>query len=364
MMTRRNVLRLAGATGFITATGNFSQRKIKTGALQAALDDITAGSAVGALARVRGTEATSGVTMLGSDQAVHPDSRFRAGSITKPFIATVVLQLVGEGRLALDDVVRNRLPGLLPDGITVRHLLQHTSGLPNYTNSPAFGAVFSGPADLVRLRYRTWTPRELLGFVDGMPLRFEPGTDWWYANTNYVLLGLLIERVTGSAYATEIRRRILRPLGLRGTELPGTDPHLRGPHPHGYVPAPAPAPGPVDITVFNPSLAGAAGEIISTTADLNTFFRALVTGRLLRPAEQRELLTFRRGTPDYDYGLGLMTKLLPSGVRVWGHSGDFLDAYWTESWTTGDRSLTVATTPWSGPHPKIRIRSLLPSVFE
>ncbi|WP_433833161.1 serine hydrolase domain-containing protein [Actinoplanes sp. CA-015351] len=359
MTTRRNVLRLAGAAGFITATGN-PLSKIQPGALQAALDDITAGSAIGALARVRETAATSGVTMLGSDQAVHPGSRFRAGSITKPFIATVVLQLAGEGRLKLDDIVRRWLPGLLPDGITVRHLLQHTSGLPNYTNTPAFGAVFGGPADLVRLRYRTWTPRELLGFVDGMPLRFEPGTDWWYANTNYILLGLLIERVTGSAYAAEIRRRILRPLRLHGTEMPGTDPHLRGPHPHGYVPAP----GPVDITVFNPSLAGAAGEIISTTADLNTFFRALVGGRLLRPAEQREMLTFRAGTPDYDYGLGLMTKLLPSGVRVWGHGGDFVDAYYSESWTSGDRSLTVATTPWAGPHPKIRIRSLLSSVFE
>ncbi|WP_438872152.1 serine hydrolase [Paractinoplanes rishiriensis] len=193
----------------------------------------------------------------------------------------------------------------------------------------------------------TWTPAELLAFTDGQPLLFEPGTSWAYANTNYILLALIVQKATGRPYATEIERRILRPLGLRNTELPGTNANLTRPHPHGYLPREHDgAPEPVDITVLNPTVAGASGELISTTTDLNRFYRALLTGPLLRPAQRALMRTARPTGRSYDYGLGLQTRQLANGTRLWGHEGDIF-GYQTSCWTTedGSRELTVAATP-------------------
>jgi D-alanyl-D-alanine carboxypeptidase len=377
MVTRRGLLRLAGAAGFAAATdavgshGTTPERALDTSRFQAALDDIVGSAAIGVLAEVhdgaRVWRGTSGMSRLGTHQPVPAAGRFRAGSITKSFIATVVLQLAGEGRIALEDTVQRWLPDVLADGarITLHHLLQHTSGVANYTNTPSFRAIYASEAEIVRLRYRTWTPRELVAFVDDLPLLFEPGTSWIYSNTNFVLLSMVVERVTGADYTAEVRRRILRPLGLRHTQFPGTDPALTGAHPHGYLAvAQNGVEEPVDITVFNPSVAGAAGEVISTAADLNVFFRALIDRRLLGPAEQEQMQTAHATARDYEYGLGLMTRTVAGGTRLWGHRGDIF-GYYAESWTTEDgrRQLTVAATPWGDVDPKVPITDLVETVF-
>jgi len=367
MITRRTMLK-TGAAGALTlaggvlgpvaadrpANGAAASTLPNAGLLQAALEDIAAGAASAVLAEVRDAgrvwRGSSGVAELSTSQPVPVNGRFRAGSITKSFVAAVVLHLVGEGRIALDDPLERWLPGVVPgaNGITVRHLLQHTSGIVNYTNTRDFRILYGGVDAVVGNRYRSWTPQELLAFATGQPLLFEPGTSWTYSNTNYILLALVVEKATGNPYATEVERRILCPLGLRQTELPGTESSIAGPHPHGYLPREQDGTvEPVDITVFNPSVAGASGEVVTTTADLNSFFRALLSGRVLRPAQLAQMLSIRPTGRDYDYGLGLQTKLLADGTRLWGHDGDIF-GYQALSWTTedGSRQLSVAATPW------------------
>ncbi|MFD8766342.1 serine hydrolase domain-containing protein [Streptomyces mirabilis] len=320
-------------------------------ALQAALDRVTATGAVGAVAEVRQGSAvwrgSSGRSRLNGRQAAPVDGRFRAGSVTKTFTATVVLQLVGEGRLRLSDTAERWLPGLVPapggDKITVRELLQHASGLPEYTDGLLDG---DAPHD----RFRTWTPAELVrrAVKDGdrnRPLLFPPGTDHHYSNTDYIVLGMIIEKVTGRSYRTEIDQRIIRPLALRDTRLPGSSPFLTGPHSHGYEPVEKEDGTlvPVDYTTVNMSIAGAAGEIISTTADLDHFFRTLLSGGLLRPAELREMTADTSGD---GWGLGLEMATLPCGIIV-GHGGG-TPGYRTISFHTldGTRQVTVDWTDW------------------
>jgi D-alanyl-D-alanine carboxypeptidase len=318
-------------------------------ALQAALDAMADGAASGVMAEVRDPDwvwrGASGVAKLGTSRPVPVNGRFRVGSVTKSFVATVLLQLVGERRLALADPVDRWLPGVLPDGdqITVRHLLQHTSGVFNYTDR--LSELYPTVPDLVASRYRTWRPNELLALTTGQPPLFEPGTSWSYSNTNYILLGLIVRRVTGNDYATEVRRRILLPLGLHDTEVPGTNPFIAGPHSHGYLPLERDGSLiPVDITVLNPSVAWAAGEMLSTTNDLNRFYGALNGGRLLRPAL---LAQMRTSFLSADYGLGLQTLTLPGGITLWGHTGGIF-GYLTVAMSTADgrRQLTASVNPW------------------
>ncbi|BCY11689.1 serine hydrolase [Actinoplanes sp. L3-i22] len=371
MVTRRGTLKIAGAAGIATVLitpGRAVAAHPAAGTWQAALDAMVTAGAVGVLAEVHDRAGvwigSSGTARLGSEQPVPRAGLVRAGSITKSFVATVVLQLAGHGRLHLDDAVQRYLPGLLPDGarITLRDLLQHTSGLHDYTRTDAFAALYEVEGGVERMRSHTWQPQDLIALVADRPLLFEPGTDWRYVNTNFLLLGMVIERVTGSDYRAEIRRRVLRPLGLDRTAVPGTDPYLHGPHPHGYVPTPEP----IDVSVYNPSVAGAAGELVSCPHDLNVFFRALVGGRLLPPAVQQQMLAYRTTPVDYDYGLGVMTRVLPGGTRLWGHRGDFLGAYWTETWVTepGGRQLTVSMTPWGDVNPKAVISAFAATVIE
>jgi D-alanyl-D-alanine carboxypeptidase len=342
-----------------------------TAALQRALDDLTASAASGALAELRDSRwvwrGSSGVSELGSPKSVAVSGRFRAGSITKSFVALVVLQLAGERRLRLDDSVERWLPGVVAEGdrITLRHLLQHTSGIVNYTNTRPFRALYGSADQVAELRDRAWTPYELLAFTAGQPLLFEPGASWTYSNTNYILLGLVIQRVTGRHYAKEVERRILQRLQLRDTELPGRRSVITGPHAHGYLPREVDGQlEPVDITRFNPSVTGASGELVSSAADLNRFYRAVITGTLLRPAQQRQLLEIRSTGRSYDYGLGLQTRLV-NGVRLWGHDGDIF-GFQATSWTTedGGRQLTVACNPWGSSEPKPFIERLLALAFQ
>ena len=314
--------------------------------VQQALGDLARTGAQGVQVRVEDGRheftARSGTARVDSPRPVPTDGRFRIGSITKTFVSTVVLQLVGEGKVELDAPAQRYLPGLLPDGdrITVRNLLQHTSGLYNYTS-----ALPPGAEGVLAIRYKTWTPTELVALSTARPLDFQPGTSWSYSNTNYVVAGMLIEKVTGRPYGVAVEQRVLRPLGLRSTSVPGTRVDVPGPHAHGYIRANGQV---VDITEFNPSVAYAAGEMISTTADLNRFADALLEGRLLRPAQQAELTSASAATEGY--GLGIQATDLPCGVTVWGHSGG-IPGYNSLMLSTPDTKTQLTASVTSAPDP-------------
>ncbi|GHE89834.1 D-alanyl-D-alanine carboxypeptidase [Streptomyces longispororuber] len=257
--------------------------------------------------------------------------RFRAASITKTFVATVLLQLEAEGRLDLDDKVGRWLPGVVEgsghdgDRISVRRLLNHTSGIHDFSEDPHFERRVATP-EFFAHRHRTWTPRSLVAIAMRHEPDFAPGTGWGYSNTNYVVAGMIIEKVTGRPYGEEIRRRVIDPLHLGATSVPGTDPTLPRPSSRAYSKLSDSSAGPTyDVTEFNPSLAGASGEVISSAADLNRFYTALLRGALL-PDEQ--LAAMKKTVPATGeeaagnrYGLGLMRLELPCGTVLWGHGG-------------------------------------------
>ncbi|WP_436736860.1 serine hydrolase domain-containing protein [Streptomyces sp. BBFR102] len=301
---------------------------------QRALDAVVADGVPGALARARDRHGvwngTAGTADLDTGRARGADDRFRVGSLTKTFVATVLLQLQGEGRLDLDDTVDQHLPGVVTgnghDGtaITLRQLLNHTSGISNYTADPEFQRVVLGE-EFLEHRYDTWTPGQLVTVAMGHAPDFAPGTAWNYSNTNYILAGMVIEETTGRSWEQEVERRILRPLGLSGTSAPGTDPHLPRPAGRAYSHlGDLDQERPHDVTELNPSQADAAGAMISTTADIDRFHRALLGGRLLPAAQLRQMTTtvpVGPSHPEDRYGLGLMWQKLSCGTVVWGHNG-------------------------------------------
>ncbi|GAA3032759.1 serine hydrolase domain-containing protein [Streptomyces glomeratus] len=248
---------------------------------------------------------------------------FRAGSITKSFIATVVLQLAEEDRLSLSDTVEDHLPGLVRgagnDGrtLTLRALLTHTSGLADFTEDTK--GVFP-LTSLQAVRIALTHPPAARG-------RFS------YSNTNYVLLGMVIQQVTGHSYAVEAERRIITPLRLTGTSFPGTRTALPSPHGRAWA-----ADG-SDVTKLDPRVAGAAGELVTTLADLDRFYAALLGGELLSPRGLREMLDTR--TAHGVYGMGLLPVRLPCGTTVWGHDGRISGSYVrTAATVDGRRVLT------------------------
>jgi D-alanyl-D-alanine carboxypeptidase len=232
------------------------------------------------------------------------DQRFRIGSVTKTFTATVVLQLVEEGKLRLDGALADYLPGVVPRGdeVTIRHLLQHRSGLANYTDYPSWRAP----------RSPSRQPIDILRFAGSKPLAFKPGSQVRYSNTNYIALGLVIEKVTGRTYAEELEQRIFRPLGLEHTELPEMwrlpDLHDAG---------------------INPNVPWAAGAIVSSVRDLSRFYSALLSGRILSNAS---LATMKKTI--YGAGLGVFATELPCG-RAWGHDGLMFPDYETHVSASG-----------------------------
>jgi D-alanyl-D-alanine carboxypeptidase len=241
--------------------------------------------------------------------------RFRAGSITKSFVATVALQLVGEGRLSLSDRVERWLPGVLPygDRVTVRQLLNLTSGIPD--NQDPVNAEF-----LQGNMTRSWTPRELVALVADKAPDFPAGHGWAYSNTNYTLAGMIIERVTGHRLGDELGRRILRPLGLDDTSFPVNATAMDEPHARGFAFLDG---GRRDVTVLNPSGTWAAGNLVSTAADIARFWRALLGGRLLAPAQLKAMKTTVPAwdSPTLRYGLGIQRVPTVCGV-MWGNGGE------------------------------------------
>ena len=322
----------------------------------------------GALAAVRTDRGrvrdhTAGVGNLETGEEVPEDGQVRIASNTKTFTATVVLQLVAEGRVDLDAPVETHLPGLVrargADGtavtgeqITVRQLLAHTSGLPDYVR-----LIYTDPADPTEDLHTYFEPRTLLDLGLSQPALFAPGTAWSYSNTNYVVAGLLVQAVTGRPVGEEITRRIIDPLELEDTYWPGQgEQTVRGEHPRGYafvraedgtaVDAPL-----VDVTDQDASAPWAAGALVSTPGDLLDFTTALVDGELLPPELLEEMRTTvpvppessLRGTGE-EYGLGLQTFPLSCGGVAWGHGGDIRGTQTRGAVTEDGRGVMIAVT--------------------
>ncbi|WP_158719287.1 aminotransferase class I/II-fold pyridoxal phosphate-dependent enzyme [Streptomyces sp. NBRC 110035] len=296
--------------------------------------------------------ARSGVGDLVGGRPVPEDGYLRLGSVTKTFVATVLLQLVDEERLALDQTVERLLPGVVTgagnDGrtITLRDLLQHTSGLYDYTAD-----VFPDPGveTYYARRWHAYRPDQLVAMAMRHEPVFPPGTDWEYSNTNYVLAGMVIESVTGRSWEQQVRERILRPLGMRHTDIPGPRPFLPQPHAANHQQF-APDGPMVDTTIpYRPFDLGADGAMTGTARDLNRFFTTLARGRPLEPAT---LATMRTTVPmpeDSGHpvgtrsGLGLFFTPLSCGGGHLGHGGSGF-GYLVRAATTTDgrRSITVS----------------------
>ncbi|WP_194921739.1 serine hydrolase domain-containing protein [Catenulispora rubra] len=330
-------------------------------------DQVVADGAPGIVVRLGGigtrpVEIARQAPFTRADGRLDPDDRVRMGSNTKTMVATLVLQQVAQHRIALTDPVEKWLPGQVPNGsaITVRMLLNHTSGLYNYLDDPAVLASFIGqnPHD--------WTPQELLVAGVTHPALFAPGAQFSYSNTNYIALGLILQKVTGRSLADLLQDDIARPLGLHDTYLASAhhnDPNLA----HGYepdaadlapylppgVPAGTSFAGPargdfVNVTAINPSSLWAAGGIVSTADDWARFDSALMSGKLLPKAELQEMRTTvpeDPTQPDGDgYGLGLRKVVFPCGT-VWGHDGQ-APGYSSQTYTdaAGKHTVAIITT--------------------
>lgn len=274
---------------------------------------------------------------------VAPPQRVRIGSISKTFTSAVVLQLVAEGRIRLDEPVDAYLPGLLRgegiDGraITVRQMLRHQSGLSELTDDPRvdeYQAALAG---------RIMTPAEEIAIILSRPADFAPGTRFEYSNSNYIVAGVLVERVTGASYVDELNRRILKPLGLNDTYLPAPgELDIQGPHPKGF----ADIDGVVtDVSRIEPSVPWGAGGMVSTGDDLNRFYQALLAGQVVPAAELREM---RDGVPmgrlDMSYGLGVGSTHLPCGAEYVGHTGGIYGFLTVSGATPDGRAVTYVFT--------------------
>jgi D-alanyl-D-alanine carboxypeptidase len=280
----------------------------------------------------------SGTPERGGSLGVSTDAQFRVASITKVFVAVVALQLVEERRLELDDVVSHYLPDGAFGSVTIRQLLNHTSGIPDYSMSDDFNA------GLLNHRERRWTAAELLALVNDKEPDFAPGTDYEYSNTNYVVLGEVIEKVSGRTWAHEVRRRILDALSLDSTYIPGAEPARESVVP-GYFDSDN------DGDVENvetggpwPALEtseGPAGAIVSTASDLLTFGEALFHGRLVHDSTLHAMVTEGPYHPRFsNYGLGLEIMRPDYRTTIWGHGG-FLPGFKSALWYVPSRDAVI-----------------------
>ncbi|HEV7565290.1 MAG TPA: serine hydrolase domain-containing protein, partial [Microbacteriaceae bacterium] len=306
--------------------------------LAAVADAATAAGLPGVVVYTRigsqATTVTSGVADVTTHRVMTREDRFRIGSVTKTFTATVIMQLVHEEKLALTDTVEQHLPGLVPNGgsITYRQLLSHTSGLADYfSNTRIFAPYAAGHLTYV------WPHTTIVRISAKDKPIFAPGAPGKvaYSNTGYYILGLTIEKLTGRTLASELERRIFRPLRLRHTTLPSTN-RPSGRYAHGYTDDFGKKHQ--DVSILSPSILWAAGGIISTPAEIAAFYRALFQGRLLPLALVRQMQTREVDVPQsrgrQSIGLGLFRAQLPC-TASWGYNGD-LPGYTTQSFSSAD----------------------------
>jgi D-alanyl-D-alanine carboxypeptidase len=263
-------------------------------------------------------EGAVGVADLDRPRPISATDCYRIGSITKVYVAALVLQLVADGALGLDDTVEHHLPGLVPDGgaITVEMLLRLRSGLPDYIE-----ALYGDPPTDLSALGRYWSPAQLVAAALASSDRLSPDTQYRYCNTDYILLGMLIERATGQRVDAQLWQRIIKPLGLNDTTFPTVDPFLRGPHAKGYLRSSADAPY-VEVPSMTPSEGWTAGAIVATARDVAAFFDGLLRGALLPPA----YLARMTDAPEYldehrSRGLGVVRYDFGTGDIAYGHHG-------------------------------------------
>jgi D-alanyl-D-alanine carboxypeptidase len=353
--TTAAVVALVGILTPVAVSASSSSRSFRpparTGVLQRDADAIRDLGVVGVQAEVTGDVpggslvVTSGVADRATGSPVPTDGRFRIASTRKTFDAVVVLQLVAERRLSLDDTVERWLPGVVHGHgnngrrITVHQLLQNTSGihddLPGYTTS----------AEYLEQRYDVHTRDELIARAMKHRPDFTPGHGWGYSNTGFLLLDAIIEKVTGRPLEQVIRDRIVRPLALNTLSWPKTAPYL--PNPHSQACQVFPGDGLVDTT---DQVASDPDSINGTTHDLTPFFRALLGGRLLRPAQLAEMMRtvpvssdIAKIWPNGQYGLGLARRPLSCGGFYWGHDGGDGGSNQVTGVTADGRSSAVVT---------------------
>lgn len=348
------VLTVAGLLG-ATWTTTADAAPAKGAELQKSLDSLVRQekfpAALAYVAEGRRTASlVAGSSRIDRQVPVPRDGMVRAGSNTKTFTAVAVLQLVAEGKVELDAPIEKYLPGVVRgegiDGskITVRQLLQHTSGLPNYTE-------YLGLENFEQVQHRYFPVHELLAAALRHPAKFAPGTKWEYSNTGYLLAGMLIEKVTGRPLQEQITERVIKKAGLKQTYWPQVgDQTIQGRHPQGYAIGDAATGKVVDATELDPSWGGAAGQLISTPSDLGKFFKVLLDGRLLPAAQLAEMRKTVDAPlfPGTKYGLGLMSNPLSCGGVYWGHGGD-IHGFETRGGATEDgRIVGLAVTAMPG----------------
>ncbi|GAA2087538.1 serine hydrolase domain-containing protein [Streptomyces albiaxialis] len=359
---------LVGAAPAPTASAQQNDRHERHDQLQRTVEQARKDAGfVGLSVEVRDGErrdwAGAGQAKLGTGKPVPRNGWLRAASATKSFTAVVVLQLVAEGELSLDDTVEKWLPGVVSgngnDGsrITVRHLLQHTSGIHNYD---ILDDIEDGDTKKAfeQTRFNRTTPEQ--GVAGAMRHKpdfppadpDDPEPDWNYSNPNFLLAGMLIKKITGNEWDDEVRTRVTRPLNLRHTYAPAPgDASLPEPHARTYQTF-RDAKGWTDTTVRTVGHGGAAGSLISTERDLERFYTALIRGQLLPPRQMAEMRrtvpvneSFQKIFPGMEYGLGLMRNNLSCGERYVGHGGDVEGLYvWNGVTEDSRRSLVINAT--------------------
>ncbi|MCX4451774.1 beta-lactamase family protein [Streptomyces sp. NBC_01340] len=311
--------------------------------LQAVLHTALSQGAPGAMVRVddNGTihRLSEGVADRATGRAITTTDRFRVGSVTKSFSAVVLLQLVDEGKLDLDASVNTYLPGLLPDSrITVRQVMSHRSGLYDYTND-MFAQTVPG---FESVRNKVFSYQDLVTLSLKHAVTNAPGAAYSYSNTNFVVAGMLIEKLTGHSVATEYQNRIFTPLNLTDTFYVHPDTAIPGTHANGYLTPDEAGGALVDSTEQTVSWAQSAGAVISSTQDLDTFFSALMSGQLMSAAQLAQMQQWTTVNSTQGYGLGLRRRDLSCGISVYGHTGT-VQGYYTYAFASkdGKRSVTA-----------------------
>ena len=269
----------------------------------------------------------SGLADVAARRGMRPNDRFWIGSTTKAFVATAVMQLVAEDRLGLDETVEQLLPGRIREGqrIRLRHLLNHTSGIPEYMRlDPWATAVSRNPRVVI-------PARRLVSSAGRLPLDFEPGTRASYSNTNYLVLAEILERETGRPIARVLRARIFGPLGLRATGFVRGPRAVGGNRVRGYEVS---GPRPVDVSLHRLGGPWADGALVSNARDLAVFFGALLRGKLVPPRLVALMTTPTKVPGSHGEGLGLYKLPSPCGRWYYGHAGG-TPGYVT--WAAGSR---------------------------
>ncbi len=357
-----------GAALAVTSTGEGALRGVKgaDAALERALEELVAmdGGPPGVIAVVqRGNHRevhAFGVRNIKGGLPMRADARMRLASTSKAFSGAVALSLVSKGKLSLSDTIGERLPGL-PKAwheITLRQLLNHTSGLPNFTEDPDWiAAAGANPKEAP-------PPRKLVSYVEDEPLLFEPGSEYRYSNTDNIVVGLMVEEATGESYERQLKEQVYEPLGLKKTSLP-RGANLKAPFIHGYDNDPSQQP-PEDISeVLASGWVWASGGMVSTPYEVNDFVRGYVGGELFdhkTRARQRQVVEGGSSEPPgpgkNSAGLGIFRYETRCGT-VWGHTGNYPGyTQFLAASPNGKRSVTVSVNE------QLNLEEGAPGVFD